>query len=101
MHKKRRLELIIERMALRRAQDILENAGLTGYTAISAEAGFGGKRRWRRGGDLSRSEEMVVVISIGDEEKIDRALEDIQKLLEAQIGVLSVSDVDVMRPERF
>ncbi len=100
MHEKKRLELIIERMALARARDILEDAGLTGYTVLSAMAGFGGSRRWRRG-DLSTAEEMTVVIAIGDDEKIQRALTELHKLLEAQIGVLSVSTVDVLRPDRF
>ena len=101
MHEKRRLELIIERMALKRARDILENAGLKGYTIISAMAGYGGGRRWRRGSDLSTAEEMTVVISIGDAAAIDRAVADLHKLLEAQIGILSVSTVEVLRPERF
>ena len=101
MHEKRRLELIIERMALRRAGEILEKAGLTGYTVVSAMAGFGGGRRWRRGSDLSTAQDMTVVIAIGDREKIDRALVDLQDLLDAQIGVLSVSTVEVLRPDRF
>lgn len=100
MHQKKRLELIIERMALERARDILEEAGLTGYTIISAMAGFGGGRRWRRG-DLSTAEEMTVVIAIGDDAKIEKALAALHKLLEAQIGVLSVSTVDVLRPDLF
>ncbi len=100
MEQKKRLELIIERMALARARDILEEAGLTGYTILSAMAGYGGGRRWRRS-DLSTAEEMTVVISIGDEEKIEKALAELHKLLEAQIGVLSVTTVDVLRPDRF
>ena len=100
MHRKKRLELIIERMALARARDILEEAGLTGYTIVSAMAGFGAGRRWRRG-ELSTAEEMTVVIAIGDEAKIDAALTALHKLIENQIGVLSVSDVEVLRPDRF
>lgn len=100
MHEKKRLELIIERMALERARAILTEAGLTGYTVIGAMAGFGGGRRWRSG-DLSTAEEMTVVISIGDEEKIKKALEALHKLLEDQIGVLSISTVEVLRPELF
>ncbi len=101
MHEKRRLELIIERMALRRAQDILENSGLTGYTILNASAGFGGGRRWRRSGNLSTADEMVVVIAIGDETKIESALKELENLLKAQIGILSVSTVEVLRPDRF
>ena len=101
MHEKRRLELIIERMALRRAQDILEEIGVTGYTIVNATAGFGGGRRWRRSGNLSSADEMVVVIAIGDEAKITEAVDKLGKLFEAQIGILSVSTVEVLRPDRF
>lgn len=101
MHARRRLELIIEHMALRRARAILEDAGMTGYTIISAAAGFGGGSRWRRDGDISNTREMAVVIAISDAEKIERALKDLHELLDEQIGVLSVSDVEVLRPDRF
>jgi PII-like signaling protein len=101
MHAKQRLELIIERMALRRACEILEAAGCTGYTVISAMEGFGGQRRWRRGDDLSAAEEMVVIITIGDAVKIEKVLGDLHRLLDDRIGVLSVSAVEVLRPERF
>ncbi|HSN83291.1 MAG TPA: DUF190 domain-containing protein [Polyangiales bacterium] len=101
MHDKRRLELIVERMALTRAGNILEAAGLTGYTVLPAMAGFGNDSHWQSAGDLSETQEMVVVIAIGDDEKIERALEDLSRLLSRHVGVLSVGDVQVMRPGRF
>ena len=101
MHDKRRLELIVERMALARACNILEDAGLTGYTVLPAMAGFGGSTHWRSEGDLSDTQEMVVVVAIGDAEKIDKALQDLYRLLDRHVGVLSVGDVQVLRPERF
>lgn len=101
MHDKRRLELIVERMALTRALNILEDAELTGYTVLPAIAGFGGSVRWRSEGDLSTTQEMVVVISIGDAEKVDKALQDLYRLLDRHVGVLSVGDVQVLRPGRF
>jgi PII-like signaling protein len=101
MQHRQRLEIIIERMAMRRACEILEASGLTGYTVVSAMEGFGGKRRWRRGDDLSTAEEMVVIITIGDAAKVDKALGELQRLLADRIGVLSVGAVAVLRPDRF
>ena len=101
LHRKRRLELIIERMAWKRASRVLEQAGLTGFTVLPAIAGFGGGNRWTRDTDISGSSDMVVVVSIGDEEVVGKALTELQRLFESHIGVLNVSDVDVMRPERF
>ena len=101
LHRKRRIELIIERMAYKRACRVLEKAGMTGYTVLPSMAGFGGGNRWSRDTDISAASDMVVVISIGDDDKVDAALDQIANILGSHIGVVSVSNVDVMRPERF
>jgi PII-like signaling protein len=101
MHRRHRLELIIERMAAPRACNILEAAGLTGYTILPALAGYGGGNRWSRDNDISSAADMVVIISIGTQDRINAALEQLEKLLSAHIGVLNVSQVSVLRPERF
>ena len=101
MNTKKRLEFIIERMAHKRACRILEDAGVKGYTVVPALSGFGGGNRWQRDTDISGSRDMVVIISIGDVALITPALERIQNLLEDHIGVVTVSDVEVLRPDRF
>ncbi len=60
MHTMKRLELIIERMAYKRAGRVLESAGLNGYTVLPALAGFGNRTKWQRETDLSASQDMVV-----------------------------------------
>jgi len=101
VHTRYRLELIIERMALQRACNVLEAAGLTGYTVLPAIAGFGGGNHWNRDSDLSASGNMLLIISIGTEARINAALEHLESLLGSHIGVLNVSEVKVMRPDRF
>lgn len=101
MHDKQRIELIIERMAYKRACRVLEDSGMTGYTVIPALAGSGGRTKWRRDSDISASRDMVVVVSIGDPEKVEKAIEQIEKLIGRHIGVVSVSDVKVIRDKRF
>lgn len=101
MYNKQRIELIIERMAYKRACRVLEESGLTGYTVIPALAGFGGGARWQRDSDISSSRDMVVIISIGDSEKTDLAIQNIEKLLSSHIGVVTVSDVRVIRDALF
>lgn len=97
----KRLELIIERMAMKRAGRILEAAGAKGYTVVPALAGFGQGSHWQRDRDMSASQDMVVMISISTPETMTRARDDLQSLLGAHIGVLSICDVEVYRPERF
>lgn len=101
MHTRHRLELIIERMAARRACNILEGAGLTGYTVLPAISGFGGVTRWSRDADMSASSDMVIIISIGADEQVRAALSELENLLGSHIGVLSVGEVQVLRPGRF
>lgn len=101
MHTKHRIELIIERMAYKRACRVLEASGLTGYTVLPALAGAGSTTKWQRDSDISSASDMVAVISIGDAEKVAKAIHDIENLLGSHIGVVSVGEVQVIRDERF
>ncbi|WP_026941902.1 DUF190 domain-containing protein [Hellea balneolensis] len=101
MHQKKRLEIIIEKPALKRACRVLEEAGVKGYTVFPAMAGFGNSMRWQRGTDLSASRDMVMIISILDAAVVTKATEDLENLMGAHIAVLSLSDVQVLRAEKF
>lgn len=101
IHHKLRLELIIETPALRRAEEVLKDCNVTGWTVVPAMAGFGGTSRWSRGTDISGSTDMVVVICIGDADVIKPALTRLHTMLDRRIGVLNVSDVQVLRPGLF
>lgn len=101
MFKKKRLELIIEKPAFKRACRILEDAGAKGYTAFSAFAGYRNNMRWQRGTDLSASRDMIMIISVMDEEIVEKAIADLENLIGAHIGLLNLSDVQVLRPEKF
>lgn len=100
-HNKHRLELMIEKMAYKRACRILEEAGVTGYTVIPALAGYGNGNHWQRDQDISGSRDMVVIISITDDETLKIIREKMANLLSNHIGVVSISDVKVLRPEKF
>ncbi len=101
MTKHLRIELIIERMAHKRACRVLEASGLTGYTVLPAMAGYGNSKRWSRDTDLSSSGDMVMIISIGDEEKVRATMDQIGDILGAHIGIVSMTEVEVLRPGRF
>ena len=101
MHEKIRLELIIERMALKRVCRILETAGVSGYTVLPALSGYGRGNRWQRDRDLSASQDMVVIVSISEEATIRNVLMELHELLDQHIGILNISRVEVLRPDRF
>lgn len=100
-HNKQRFELVIERMAYKRACRILIEAGVTGYTVVPALAGYGNGNRWQRDNDISGSNDMVVIISITDDETLKVIREKMANLLASHIGVVSISAVTVLRPEKF
>lgn len=101
MFTKKRVELIIEKPAFKRACRILEDAGVKGYTAFSAFAGYGANMRWQRGTDLSASRDMIMIISVMDEEYAVKVIEDMENLIGSHIGLLSMSDVQVIRDDNF
>jgi len=101
MFAKKRLELIIEKPAFNRACRILEDADVKGYTAFSAFAGFRSGRRWQRGTDLSASQDMVMLISVMDQDVIENVIDALENLVGSHIGLLNISDVQVLRPEKF
>lgn len=101
MHAKKRLELIIEMPAFKRACRVLEESGVTGYTALPCMAGFGSGNRWQRGNDLSSSRDMVMIVSILDEDLLPKITQAIENLIGSHIGILTVGDVEVIRDDRF
>lgn len=101
MNQRKRIELIIERMAYKRAGRIFESVDVSGYTVVPALAGYGNGNKWQRDQDISGSRDMVMMVSICDAETAEKALEQISSLLGEHVGVVTISDVTVLRPERF
>ncbi len=101
MFSKKRIELIIEKPAFKRACRVFEDSGVTGYTALPCMAGYGNGNRWQRGTDLSASRDMVMIISIVDEDLLPKITQQLENLIGAHIGVLSLADVQVIRDDRF
>ncbi|MEN0087409.1 MAG: DUF190 domain-containing protein [Pseudomonadota bacterium] len=100
-HAMKRIELIVERMAARRAGRVLQESGVTGYTVLPALEGYGNGQQWRRDADISGASDMVAIVCITSPEAADKALSNLGNLLAEQIGIVSTSDVEVLRPERF
>ncbi|MEW7008885.1 MULTISPECIES: DUF190 domain-containing protein [unclassified Lentilitoribacter] len=101
MYAKKRIEIIIEKPAYKRAGRVLQRAGVTGYTVSPALAGFGDSGMWSRDTDISGSRDMVTIVTITTEETATKALEQLSDLLGDHIGIVSISDVEVLRDERF
>ena len=100
-HVKKRLEIIIEAPILRRVLNRLDDLNVTGYTVLPALAGRGQDGTWSRSGQVANTGRMVAVICITDAERAEEVLEAVYKIISRQMGIVTMSDVQVIRPERF
>jgi nitrogen regulatory protein PII len=99
-HKAKRVEIIIEAPMETRLTDTLSKAGVTGFTVLPVLGGSGRSGRWTREGQVGRAG-MVAVICLIRPERLDALLEAAFAVVERHIGVVSISDTEVLRAERF
>ena len=100
-HVAKRVEIIIEAVMERQLTNALNEVGVTGYTVLPVSGGSGRSGQWSREGQVGRAGGMVAVICIVRPERLDPLLEAAFAVVERHIGVVSVSDVQVLRAERF
>ena len=97
----KRVEIIIESPMETRLTDALESAGVTGFTVLPVLGGGGRSGRWSREGQVSRAGGMVAIICIIREERLELLLDAAFKVVERHMGVVTVTDCQVLRAERF
>lgn len=100
-HAAKRVEIIIEAPMQRRLTDALEKAGVTGYTVLPVRGGSGRSGAWTREGQVSSAGGMVAVVCLIRPERLDDLLDAAFAVVERHIGVVSVTEAQVLRAERF
>ena len=100
-HKAKRVAIIIEQVMQSRLTDALSDAGVTGWTVLPVLGGSGRSGAWSREGQVSRGTGMVQVICIIRPERLEEMLDAAFAVVERHIGVVTVSDCEVLRAERF
>lgn len=97
---RKKLELIVDRAHLRRFVEALDEVGVRGYTVFESVSGKGSRGAWvpER---LTDASDRVQVIAVSDTAAIEAVLDHLAELFEELPGVAFVSDVAVLRPERF
>ncbi len=100
-HPKKRIDIMVEAPLLNRVLSILEDQNVVGYTVMQALAGRGTDGSWHQDGLVGRVGSVVQVFCIVDESRLDEILEPLFKLVSRQIGIVTVSDTQVIRPEQF
>ena len=100
-HAAKRVEITIERVMQSRLTDALSAAGVTGYTILPVYGGSGRSGPWSRSGQVSKAGGMVQVVCIIRPVRLDALLESAFAVVERHIGVVCITDCDVLRAERF
>ncbi len=99
-HKAKRVEIIIEAPMERRLTQALMGAEVTGFTVLPVLGGSGRSGQWSREGQVGRSG-MVSVVCLIRPERLDSLLDAAFEVVDRHIGVVSVTDCEVLRAERF
>ena len=98
---KKRIDIVIEAPAVNRVLAKLDELGVLGYTVVPAIGGRGHEGSWNRDATVGDTGRMVLIFSIVDSVRVDPVLDAIFKLVERQIGIVTISDVEVVRPDHF
>ena len=77
------------------------DTGVTGFTVLPVLGGSGRSGRWTREGQVSRAGGMVAVVCLIRPDRLETLLEAAFTVVERHIGVVSVTDTEVIRAERF
>ncbi|MBK5926181.1 P-II family nitrogen regulator [Rhodobaculum claviforme] len=101
MHDAKRVEILVEAMMETRLTDALGRAGVTGYTVLPVSGGSGRSGPWSREGQVGRAAGMVAVVCLVRPDRLDPLLEAVFPVLDRHIGVVSVTDTQILRAERF
>ena len=99
-HSRKKLELIIESAHMNPIKEILERHGNQAYTVVPCLSGRGARGDWTPD-RLTQAGSRILLITVAEATIIRSILEDVQIVLEQLPGVVFVSDVEVLRPERF
>ena len=100
-HQAKRVAIIIEAPMQSRLTRALAGADVTGWSILPVLGGSGRSGEWSREGQVGRAGGMVQVICIIRPQRLDGLLDAVFSVVERHIGVVTISDCEVLRAERF
>ncbi|MFM7404960.1 MAG: P-II family nitrogen regulator [Erythrobacter sp.] len=97
---RRRIEVLTDGPLVPGIERIAANAGIEHYTLIPTSGGMGHSGRWRDD-QISGATAKVMFMAVTTQEGADRMIDQLTPLLETHHMVVLVSNVEVIRGERF
>ena len=101
LYRKKKVEIVVEAAQARRVLQILTHLHVKGYTVLSSVSGRGSRSSRSQLRESSGVLGNLLIIVIAAEELAYRIVEACQPLLADDIGIIYLSDVEVVRDERF
>ncbi|MBA4795347.1 P-II family nitrogen regulator [Phenylobacterium sp.] len=98
--RRKKLEIVIEAPVLRRVEAFLSEAGVRGWTVLPSLAGAGDSGEWRSG-DFTPGQEKRLILALVSSEAAEKVLARLADFFADYPGVVAVSDVEVLRGEKF
>jgi nitrogen regulatory protein PII len=100
-YRKKRIAIVIEQLVLHRVLDALDRLAVTGYTVYPVIAGRGRSGSWRADDLVSEAGRMVSVVCVCDESRVEQVIEPLYAIVKRQLGIITISDCEVLRPDHF
>jgi nitrogen regulatory protein PII len=97
----KKLEIILEGAHREFATDLLDRAGVKGYTIIGNLSGKGSHGLYEGHLMFNEDDVLIMIIAAVPEELVDPLLEGFQPFFDAHSGVVFVSDIQVGRLVKF
>ncbi len=99
-HARKRIDIFAETVILSRVEEALTSASVSGYTVVPCIKGRGWHGEWHSD-EIAETGRMVMVTAILRDETLDTVISSLQPLLKHWRIVISISDVSVIRSEKF
>ncbi|MGD9816541.1 MAG: DUF190 domain-containing protein [Hyphomonadaceae bacterium] len=96
---KKRLDIFIEAHSLAPVEALLSKCGFKGWTVLEGVEGSGAHGAWRQTGIGEQA--AYLVVAIGAEAAAEAALAELSAYFTDYPGIVTITDVTVVRGERF
>lgn len=100
-HLKKRIDIVVEAPLTRTVAQLLDTVGVPGYSVLPVLEGRGAINVWTSEGQLSNTASMVMIFCIVDPSQADAVIDAVLDRICDRIGFVTITDIFVVRPERF
>ena len=97
---RKRIEILVDKPLAQVPIRAAADAGIAGYSLVPVQSGSGRHGNWRKD-RISGAENKVLFLTIASEEKADALVDALAPKLDSHSLLLTVSNVKVVRGDRF